>query len=389
MLTLPLLATLRSPAGAAALALAASLPLQAAQRLRTLALLRKELPADLAAAALEMTLLRVHAAAKWSRGAAMWWTRPALEQASSELVARHRVRRFAAWDAVHDLCCSVGGDALALALAGHAVTGIDLDPVRLALAEANAEVWGVSERMQWRYEDVTTTAITPGAALFFDPGRRAGERRVWQPRDYQPPLDTARQWFGVAAGGGIKVAPGLDYDALPWPCEVEVVSLHGEVKEAVLWWGALQQGTRSATLLPGGAALHWQAVPEVAVRPPGAFLYEPDGAVIRAHLVEQLAHQLDATKIDTDIAFLTSDALVATPFARAFAVHETLPFNLKQLRARLRSLDVGKVVVKKRGSPIDPQTLERQLRLVGSRSLTVILTHIQGRPSVILGEPVG
>ncbi|MBA3945324.1 MAG: hypothetical protein H0X37_12260 [Herpetosiphonaceae bacterium] len=187
---------------------------------------------------------------------------------------------------------------------------------------------------------------------------------------------------------GVKVAPGIDYDALPWDCEVEVVSLGGEVKEAVLWFGQLKQGSRTATVLPAAAILHFAAVPVVPVGAPLRYVYEPDGAVIRAHLVQQLAHLLDAAQIDPQIAFLTSDSLRFTPFARVFEVIETLPFNLKQLRSRLRSMNVGHVVVKKRGSPIDPQWLEKQLRLVGEHAMTVILTQVVSRPVAILCQPV-
>ena len=149
------------------------------------------------------------------------------------------------------------------------------------------------------------------------------------------------------------------------------------------------RGERTATLLPRGATLTATAVSRIAVEPPGAYLYEPDGAVIRAHLVEQLAAELGATKIDEDIAFLSTGTLVATPFARAFRVDAVLPFNLKRLRGRLRELGVGQVVIKKRGSPIDPQMLERQLRLQGDRSAVIVLTHVMGKPSAMICDVSG
>jgi hypothetical protein len=126
----------------------------------------------------------------------------------------------------------------------------------------------------------------------------------------------------------------------------------------------------------------------VAVTLPGAVLYEPDGAVIRAHLVEQLAGRLNATKLDPDIAYLTAGAYTPTPFARAYTIEEHLPFNLKKLRARLRALHVGRVVVKKRGSPLDPADLIRRLRLRGTDERTLFLTHLDGRPAVLIGRPL-
>ena len=61
-----------------------------------------------------------------------------------------------------------------------------------------------------------------------------------------------------------------------------------------------------------------------------------------------------------------------------------MPFNLKRLRHWLREHDIGQVVVKKRGSPIDPQVLEHQLRPQGDLSAVIVLTHILGKPSVII-----
>lgn len=401
MLSLDTFAQLLTPTGQAALSTAAALAPSDATLLPVLETLRRQFPADLAAAALETVRLRQRARAKFSRAEQMYFTREALEQASGELVARHRAARYrVAGAAVIDVCCSIGGDALALAEAGLRVHGIDRDPLRLALAETNATVYGVAEQVMLEEADALSFALPQGALMFFDPARRGGaagqRRRLRQPDQYEPPLALIDGWIGRAAGFGVKVAPGIDYDALPYDCEVEIVSVAGEVKEACLWFGVLRgEAVRSATLITSAGhsvTLQSADVAPIAVGPPARYLYEPDGAVIRAHLVEQLAQQIGASKIDDQIAFLTSPTLVATPFARAFEVAEVLPFNLKRLRARLRELGVGQVVVKKRGSPIDPQELEQQLRLpdraVAPHALTLVLTQIQGQPSVILCSPV-
>ncbi len=388
MLTVESFNQLLTVTGQAALHLAQSLDLRPEARLKTVGELRRQYPAALATDALEMAVLRERARVKFRRGAELYWTREALEQASGEAVATHRAERYRGWESATDVCCSVGGDLLALAQADVSVTGVDRDAVRLRMAEVNAEIYGVADRTRWLLADVTTDSFALAPAVFFDPARRSGEHRRFNPDDYSPPLRTIERWLPQVAGLGAKVAPGIDYDALPWQCEVEVVSVGGEVKEAVLWFGQLQQGSRTATVLPAAAILRFADVAAVAVIQPLRYLYEPDGAVIRAHLVQQLAHLLDAAQIDLQIAFLTSDNLRITPFARAFEVIETVPWNLKQLRSRLRQMDVGHVVVKKRGSPIDPQWLEKQLRPVGEDTITVILTQVLGRPVAILCRPL-
>lgn len=388
MLTLATFEQLLLPNGQHVIAAAQVLDLSPTTLPRDIAALRKVFAPDLVAAALETVQLRRRARAKWSRADQMYWEREAMEQATGEIVARHRAQRYAAHAApIFDLCCSIGGDLLGLAAVGK-VVGIDRDPLRLAIAQANAAVHGVADHVTLQESDVATWKAPPGALVFFDPARRADGRRRWNPDDYAPPLRTIEHWLPHVAGLGVKVAPGIDYDALPYPCETEIVSVNGDVKEACLWFGVLRRGTRRATLLPAGVSIPDAPVPPVPAVAPLRYLYEPDGAVIRAHVVEQLAHQIGAAKIDDTIAFLTSDGLAHTPFAKAFAVLETMPFNLKRVRARLRDLDVGHVVVKKRGSPLDPQQFAKQLRLEGTRTLTVVLTRVLGQPSVILCEPV-
>jgi hypothetical protein len=390
VLTLATFEALLEPCGQEALAAAEARQPSEATLLSDLAALRGTFGAPLAAAAVETVLLRMRAATKFSRADAMYFTRDALEQATSEVVARHRAQRYAGTDHIWDLCCGIGGDLLQLAAETSSVSALDYDPLRLRMAECNAEVYGLRERIHFEEQDIVAWKPPPHATIFFDPGRRHSGRRIHRPDFYQPPLSIVERWLPHADGIGVKTAPGIDYEALPAkPDEVEVISLRGEVKEAVLWFGRLAHSGRRATLLPSGATLVGSTAPPIPVMEPQAYLYEPDGAVIRAHLVEQLAVELGATKIDEDIAFLTTPERVETSFARAFQVDELMPFNLKRLRQWLRERRIGQVVVKKRGSPIDPQALERQLRLQGDRSAVLILTHVMGRPSVVVCDVAG
>lgn len=385
MLTLEALDALLGTRGQAAIARAVELHPTQMTLLRNVEALRAEFGAELAAGAIEIALLRARAAVKFSRAAQMYFTREALEQASGEVVARHCAARYAHAAEVSDLCCGAGGDLVQIAAAAEHVTAVDRDPVRLRMARHNAEVYGVATRIDFVEADVAAWQPYPGSLVFFDPARRRAGRRTRDPEQYQPPLSLADRWLDLVSGLGIKVAPGIDYEALPWqPCEVEVISVAGEVKETVLWLGGLARGIRTATLLPSGATLGAAPVAPVPVCAPRAYLYEPDGAVIRAHLVEQLATLIGASKIDQEIAFLSSDRRVETPFARAFRVDEVLPFNLKRLREWLCVRGIGQVVIKKRGSPIDPDTFLRQLRPHGPGAATVVLTRVLDKPSAII-----
>lgn len=389
--TLEHLRFLTSAEGKRVLQETAVTPLTPATHLQTAAKLRRQLPADLAQAVLETVLLRQLGAAKFSRAAEMFFTRPALEQASSEQAAQYRAERIARLGVqnVVDLCCSIGGDALALA-ADHTVVGVDWDPVRLAMAGENVRVYGRAAHFHPLQADVMALSPLQTDVVFFDPARRDEQgRRFYSVHQYQPPLSVLAGWRQVARGTAVKISPGVDYAELPEDADVEFISIRGEVKEAVLWYDDLRDHTiRKATLLPGGHTLSCQDMPSdnIKVTEPKAFLYEPDGAVIRAHLVEALAAQLHGTKIDEEIAYITADANLSTPFARGYQLEDYFPFQLKRLRSYLRERRVGRVTVKKRGSPLEPEWLQKQLRLKGDEHRVVFLTYVKGETTVLIGQ---
>lgn len=167
----------------------------------------------------------------------------------------------------------------------------------------------------------------------------------------------------------------------------------GTCKEGVLWFGALRPGAaRSATIIEGANEPHTirsdAPAPPVVVTEPRAFLWEPDACVIRATLVAQVAHQIGASQIDEQIAYLTSDAAVANPFVRGWPVIEHAPFNLKELNRRLRALDANVTTVKKRGSPIEPETFRRRLKSnPKGQPITVFITRVRDQPWMILCGP--
>jgi hypothetical protein len=395
------LSWLQSPPGRQLLAELAARQLADADALGELTRLRRSYPAERARAAVELALLRRRAAARFPDAGRMFFTREALEQASSAAVAAHRAARLAGEGGhkrhpdlpeVADLCCGVGGDALAMAAAGLRVVAVDRDELRLALAEANAEALGLADRISFQRRDLLADEPPPAAAIFCDPGRRSGGRRRFHVDEYEPPLGRVLSWRAACPSLSVKLAPGVDPGELPGDGELEFVSLDGELKEAALWCGPLAQTRRRASLLSGsGAAVFMtEALPPspCPLSPPLAYLYEPDPAVIRAGLVAELAAQMGAAQLDPQIAYLTAGAHIVTPFARAWPVIAWQPFGLKSLRGRLRELAAGAVTVKKRGSPLDTDALARRLSGGGGRPLVVVLTRHLDRPiAIICGPP--
>lgn len=381
---------LLTPAGQAHLSALAEMEIDAESHLQVASQLSAEVGPERAHALLETTLLRQRAAAKFSRAAEMYFTRDALQQASSEDVTAYRSGRFASagYTQVADLGCGIGGDALALAASAE-VIGVDWDPLRLAMAQENLRAYGHGTRFSPLQADLLELSPLPVDALFADPGRRDEYgRRIYSVSKYRPPLNFLAAWRNRVPDQAIKISPGVAYDELPPEAEVEFISVQGEVRECVLWFGDLRSSAaRRGTVLPGGHNLTDDMPAEITTDAPQAYLLEPDGAIIRAHLVEQLGHMLGASKIDENIAYLTADRPILTPFARCYALEDSFPFQLKRLRAYLRERGIGSVTIKKRGSPLDPDELRRRLRLQGDGHCIVFLTRIKEQAVVMIGQP--
>jgi len=389
VLTPSLLARLQTAEGERALESAATALEADSDFLRASQRLTPAFGDRLARAAVEQVQLRRHAIGKFPQAERLFFTREGLEQATAEPVARLRAARFGDRQRVFDFGCGLGGDALQLAVASQ-VVAIDRDPLRLRIVAANAGRLGLADRIQPVEADLHRLPLgVQDIVAFCDPGRRSGGRRLRRVDDYEPPLRTILGWLPHLAGLAVKVSPAVRLDeVVRLDCEIEFVSLGGELKEGVLWFGVLRRGQRRATVLPVGATLEGGDEPNVEVGPIADYLLEPDPAILRAGLVMTLAAALGAHPIQEDVSFLSLGSPRATPFGRTYRVLEASPFRLKSLQETLRQRGIGRVTVKRRGSAVEPEAIARRLRLRGERDGLVILTRHRGLQTMVLAERV-
>src|SRR5690242_10722239 len=321
----------------------------------------------------------------------MFFTRAGLEQATRAVVADRRAARLAAAGVktLADLGCGLGSDALAAARAGISVYAVDADPLTAEFAAANARALGMADRITVECADATTVRVEDYDAVFADPARRkAGRGRVFDPKSYSPPWDFIAGLAERVPRTVLKLAPGIDHDLLPPGAEGEWVSVDGDLVEAAFWCGPLASVPRRATLLPGGHEITGSGAAAAPVGPVGAYIFDPDPAVVRSHLVAEFAATVGGRLGDPEIAYVYADTPADTPFARRLEITDVLQFSLKRLRALLRERGVGRLEIRKRGSALEPDQLRRDLRLSGSQAASLVLTRVAGAPTALLCRPV-
>ena len=351
---------------------------------------------DLVSAVVGQARLRVRGAAKFGPFAdRMLFTRAGLEQATRlSIAARHAGRfRAAGRTRVADLGCGIGGDALGMAALGLRVDAVDADEVTAAIAAYNLAPFDDTVTVAHaRAEDVDLDAVD---AVWLDPARRTAghsETRQVSSAEWSPSLDWVFALLKERPGG-VKLGPGFDRGQIPDDVEAQWISADGSTIELVLWSGALARDDvrRAALVVRGEEAWELTAPadsPDAEPRELGAFVHEPDGAVIRARLIGEVARALEAGMLAPGIAYLTSDAALTSPFVSSFRIREQLPADPKKLSQALRARGIGTLEIKKRGVDVDPALLRKKLSLRGEEAATLILTRVGSRRLALLADRV-
>ncbi len=347
-------------------------------------------PPDRIHHALEQTRLRRKARTKLGPFAdRMLFTEVGLEQATRLSVAAHHAGRFSGAGLGHvgDLGCGLGVDAMAIASLGVQVTAWERDELTAALASYNLAPFDNATVI---HGDALDQDLSGLDAIWADPARRDQQRRLTDPQQWSPSLTDI---FAIAKRlpAGIKLAPGIDRDLLPNDAEWQWVSVDGETVEVVVWTGVLaREGIgRSALVLKADTAHELTGHSDALDEPAGDlgdYLFEPDGAVIRARLIGDLARSLGGAMVHPTIAYITTDTPHHTPFATGFRITRVLPYKTQELKKWVREENIGVLEIKKRGIDVDPAALRKQLSPSGTAHATLILTRVGNKRLALVAQ---
>jgi hypothetical protein len=352
------------------------------------AALRKEFPAEVVRAALTLAGLRTQGRLRFERADQMWFDRTRLEQATQELVARHKAQRFARCSdqVVLDLCSGIGADAVAIAQQAR-VLAVDSSPLAAWYTRQNAAVYGVDERIETLVSPVESVEVS-GRFVHLDPDRRTNGQRQVRLEFGSPPLEYLQSLTQTAAGGAIKVSPASNFGGKFAGCEIELVSVNGECKEATIWFGALRDPTPfRATVLPSGASIAgdpWDYRPRLA--PLRKYLFDPDPAVVRAGLVDCLAESIGLFRTDDAEEYLTADEPVNSPFIRGFEVLADLSNHPTEIREYFRNSSFGQLEIKCRHIRIDADAVRRKLSLPGNEPGVLLFVRVAGKARAVVAR---
>lgn len=370
-------------------------------------------PAELVAALLTQQRLRARAVAKFGEFAAdLLLTSDGLEQATRLEVATTHARRYAAASlaTVHDLGCGIGADALTLSVLGVTVAAVDIDPVTAAVADANLRPWPDSRARVGRAEDFVAPvdALRDRVGVWLDPARRlpgvtdpqGRTRRTFSLDGMSPTWSTVVELATSVPATGVKLSPSFPHDHIPLGTEAQWTSWNGDVVECAIWWGPLARTLgRTARLLSHTGhpvdvdeSMAEEHVPQArGTTDIGAWLYEPDRALLQAGLTGAVTAAVDGREVDAGLGYVIADRDVDLAFARRFAVHEVLPLHVPTLRTWLRERGVTGVTIKKRGVRLDDDHLRSQLKIgrgAGSGAqATVVLTRVAGGQVALVVDP--
>lgn len=379
------------------------------ERLRALHTLRKRCAPPEAAAVFELRRLRRRAAASGrfpeAFAGGLLASDKLLQQASSLRLAVWKGRKLAARTGlapreVIDLCCGLGSDAIGLARAGFRVRGVDLAPEAVFCARHNAQLAGVADHCRFDLADATTVALDADAVVHVDPDRRAAGRRSARLADHQPGEAFLRALPERTAAGAIKLSPTVDCAVGRLPVdEAEYVSEGGVCRQLIVWWHGPdrpERPRRRATVVfgdafePGSVSLPGSDDAAAPLRPPGAWLIEPDPAVLAARVVDDLAARCGLWRIDPALDWLFGDAPPADPqgerLARSYRVLGEAPGRARDVARAVRALDGGLAEIKTRGVKLDTDALQRRLRGRGKRPLAVLWCRTGQRQRAFLCE---
>jgi len=357
-------------------------------------------------AAVTLIKLRRQAFGKFKYSEKMFFTPLGLEQSTNENISRYIAARFKANWKIVDLTCGIGGNLIFLAEHCRQVLAIDKNELNLICARANSALYNEDKKIEFILGDAqeevakliekaeSNEKLKNVDAFFLDPARdRIGKSKTRSILNSQPALlEILPKIFKITKNVGVKISPAFDYrelDLLPEKPEVEVISENNTNKVVMLWFGDLKTVDRRGTIINKNSAISYtnftNQVDTEELHPnfvnfverPLAYLYEPNKAIIKAHLVDELAIKYDLAKINPHLSFLSSEKRIKPDSPDLWRVFKVLAcdlFSWSVLQKFISERRLDKVNIITKRFPLKPEEVYKKLKIKEGSDLFLILT---------------
>ena len=319
-----------------------------------------------------------------------------LQLSTPEIVAAYIAKRLKT-DIIADLGCGIGGQVIFFARECNKVYAVEINPEKLEYAKKNCEIYGVKNVefiLGDALEKSTIEKVSDANIIFSDPARPLSEKERTLSNLEPPITEILKLYSGITPELAFHAPPQMPPTRIALDCECEYLSLNGQLNRLTLYFGALKQCERSAVVLPGEARL--LSSDAVAIRSGDLkdFVYEPEPSVVKAELLNELAHALAEKgddiffyKGDAKRTLLTSSKHIVSPFFKdSYRVIGRTENDVSIIKELLKSKNAGRVVLR---FDIEPERYwdvrkELEAGLSGSRTL-----HVFGfGKDILVGEKV-
>ncbi|MHA2186259.1 MAG: hypothetical protein ACXAAI_14795 [Promethearchaeota archaeon] len=123
---------------------------------------------------------------------------------------------------------------------------------------------------------------------------------------------------------------------------------------------------------------------DVPVSKPKKYIYEPDPAFIKAHLISDLAEEFKLYQLNKKIAYLTNDDFISTPILKSYQVLTYCKLDYLLINKTIQELSLGKLDYKARGVSIDLKNVHKSVKGKGKKKGLIIFTKVLDNPSAII-----
>jgi len=293
-------------------------------------------------------------------------------------VAMYRAKRLR-YETIADVSCGVGIQAIYFAMESERVIAVEKDPVRLKLAQFNAEVFGL-DNIEFINGDATSKEVAESVkadVVFSDPSRKPEELVRYLDTLNPSPIKIYEIYSRMTSRIAFELPPQISKENIILDGEKEYTSLDFRLNRLALYMGELKSCDTSAVSIPSEEKVT-DRDKRVEIRKGGRpllYLYEVDPTLHKAELLENLMGKLEfdghALMVSRRRTLLTSDEVYESAFLRRYNILATCKFDVQSIKSTLRKLDVGKVTLRMDIDPGEYWSLRNEIEkdLAGERKI--------------------